>query len=61
LKPGYGPRQKCLLRAPHPTTCDFFIFSDVKGLIYVSSLLPGSEEVKDRICDVLEAVTKDVL
>ena len=48
-------------RSPDLSTCDFFLWGYVKGLVFVPPLPANIEEMKQRITAALETVTKDML
>ena len=48
-------------RSPDLSSCDFFLWGDVKGLVFVLPLPTNIEEMKERITAALETVTEDML
>ena len=49
------------LRSPDLSPSDFFLWSYVKGLVFVLSLPANIKEMKQRITAALETVTEDML
>lgn len=48
-------------RSPDMTPCDFFLWGDVKGMVYVPLLSTHPEELKQRITTALEIAAQDML
>ena len=52
---------KWTLQSPDLTTCDFFRWGYVKGLVYVPPVPTNVVELKPRISSELETDTEDML